>query len=129
MNIHRFPAAVLAIAMLAGCATAPTTYAPVIDTQTIVTDTDRSKYSQDLQDCQNYADQIDAARGAANGAVIGAIIGVGVGLLFGLRGQALAQVAGVGALSGGVNVAAEAGRTIMQIVQSCMSGRGYKVLT
>jgi outer membrane lipoprotein SlyB len=60
--------------------------------------------------------------------VLGAVIGVGVGLLFGLRGKGLAQVAGVGALSGGVNVAAEAGRSVVQIVNNCMAGRGYKVL-
>ena len=125
MTTHKLPASILAIAMLAGCATVPTTYAPVIDMQTV---SDTSQYNSDLAACQQYANQIDAARGAAAGAVLGAVIGVGVGLLFGLRGQALAQVAGVGALSGGVNVAAEAGRTIMQIVQSCMSGRGYKVL-
>ena len=121
-------AAVLAIAMLAGCATVPTTYTPVIDTQEIVTDEAKTKYWLDLGECQLYGDRIDQARGAAAGAVLGAVIGVGVGLLFGLRGQALAQVAGVGALSGGVNVAAEAGRSIVQIVQNCMAGRGYAVL-
>ena len=118
-------AAVLAIAMLAGCATVPTTYTPVIDTQRV---SDPAQYQTDLYQCQQYANQIDAARGAAAGAVLGAVIGVGVGLLFGLRGQALAQVAGVGALSGGVNVAAEAGRSVVQIVNNCMAGRGYKVL-
>ena len=121
-------AAVLAIAMLAGCATVPTTYTPVIDTQEIVTDDAKAKYWQDLIQCRQYANQIDAARGAAAGAVLGAVIGVGVGLLFGLRGKDLAQVAGVGALSGGVNVAAEAGRSVVQIVNNCMAGRGYKVL-
>ena len=125
MNIHRFPAAVLVMAMLAGCVTTPTMYAPVIDMQTV---SDTSQYTSDLTACQQYASQIDAARGAATGAVLGAVIGVGVGLLFGLRGQALAQVAGVGALSGGVNVAAEAGRSVIQIVNNCMAGRGYKVL-
>ena len=118
-------ATILAIAMLAGCATVPTTYTPVIDMQTV---SDQAQYYQDLVQCQQYANQIDAARGAAAGAVLGAVIGVGVGLLFGLRGQALAQVAGAGALSGGVNVAAEAGRSIVQIVNNCMVGRGYAVL-
>ena len=118
-------AVVLAVAMLAGCATVPTTYTPVIDMQRV---SDPAQYSTDLYQCQQYANQIDAARSAAAGAVLGAVIGVGVGLLFGLRGQALAQVAGVGALSGGVNVAAEAGRSIVQIVNNCMVGRGYAVL-
>ena len=118
-------AVVLAVAMLAGCATAPTTYTPVIDMQRV---SDQAQYNTDLYQCQQYANQIDAARGAAAGAVLGAVIGVGVGLLFGLRGQALAQVAGVGALSGGVNVAAEAGRSVVQIVNNCMAGRGYAVL-
>ena len=118
-------ATILAIAMLAGCATVPTTYTPVIDMQTV---SDQAQYYQDLVQCQQYANQIDAARGAAAGAVLGAVIGVGVGLLFGLRGKALAQVAGVSALSGGVNVAAEAGRSVVQIVNNCMAGRGYAVL-
>ena len=118
-------AALLAIAMLAGCATTPTLYTPIIDMQTV---SDQAQYNSDLYQCQQYANQIDAARGAAAGAVLGAVIGVGVGLLFGLRGKDLAQVAGVGALSGGVNVAAEADRSVVQIVNNCMAGRGYKVL-
>jgi hypothetical protein len=120
----RIIAAAVAVAMLAGCATAPVTYRPIIDPAF----GDMARYEESLGECQRFADQVRVGERAAAGAIAGAIFGVALGVMFGLRGQALAQVAGAGAVAAGSNTAAYAGLSQVQIVQRCMSNRGYAVL-
>ena len=133
MKAKRITSILLIAAMLGGCATVPPAeYRPIIDTQGV----EQAAYEADLAQCQSYAQQIDRERSAANGAVAGAIAGAVLGLafgaLFGLRGHNLGQFAAGSAAGGAVGtsarVAAEAGRTQVQIIQNCMAGRGYKVL-
>ena len=125
MKTKRIIAAIVVGISIAGCASVPPSqYRPMVDLKGVPPD----KYEQDVGECQAYARQIDQERSAAKGAVAGAVIGTVIGALLGLRGRNLAEVAAAGAVGGSTRLAAEAGRTQIQIIQNCMSGRGYSVL-
>ncbi len=90
-------------------------------------------YSQDLVECQAYADQVspvqDAAIGAVGGAAAGAALGAVSGALF--NGVSVGEGAVVGAAGGGVLGLAGGAYTgtqnqkQKQVLSNCMRGRGY----
>lgn len=117
-------AATAAIALLAGCATAPggANYAPMVDTGQRIGD-----YNADLAGCQQYAQRAaGAGEGAAAGAVGGAIV---MGVLSAiLGGGGHGRWAAVGALSGAASGAAAGETNQRDVIRRCMAGRGYSVL-
>ena len=120
----RLIAAFAAIALLAGCATAPggANYRPMVDTGARI-----GVYEQDLAECQSYARRVaGASEGAAAGAVGGAIV---IGLLSAvLGGGGHGRWAAAGAISGGLSGAAAGEANQRAVVVRCMSGRGYSTL-
>ena len=118
-------AAAAAIALLAGCATAPggANYAPMVDTGHRI-----GVYEQDLAECQQYAQRVaGAGEGAAAGAVGGAIV---IGLLSAvLGGGGHGRWAAAGAVAGGLQGAGAGEANQRAVVVRCMSGRGYQVLS
>ena len=88
---------------------------------------DVSAYEQDLTECQSYAAEVKkgekTAKGAASGAVIGGLIGAITG-----GAEGAARGAGVGAVGGGAKGASQGEQDEVQVVKSCLRGRGYKVL-
>ena len=117
-------AAAAAIALLAGCATAPggANYAPMVDTGHRIGD-----YNADLAECQSYAQR---AAGAGDGAVAGAVGGaIVMGVLSAiLGGGGHGRWAAVGALSGAASGAAAGETNQRDVIRRCMAGRGYSVL-
>jgi outer membrane lipoprotein SlyB len=95
---------------------------PVVDTKGI----DMHLYSQDLKECQAYAQASDPASNAVAGAIIGGLIGLAIGKA---SGAGITNEAGkVGAVSGAFSGAGEGYKNKKSIVASCLSGRGYHVL-
>ena len=115
-------AALLAFSMLAGCAPAP--YRPIVDYGT-----PKHDYDADLQDCQGVASAVQPANTAAAGAVAGAIFGALLGAAVGLKGQYVANVAAVGAVNGAANGLVYGSVEWTRVVNRCMVGRGYNVLS
>jgi len=115
----------LCILALTGCATA---YTPVIDTKGI----DMVKYQQDLSECRALSDQVDAAEDGATDALIGAGIGAAAGAALGAisgdAGIGAATGATLGAFGGGGAGTMNALDRKKNIMNNCLSGRGYKVL-
>lgn len=111
-----------ALALLAGCASAPmgTSYVPVVDLQ----GKDQAKYSQDLAECQGLARQRD---NAAQMAVAGAIAGALLGAVLAPR-EYRHSLVNRGALIGAAGGAGNAVETQQDIIKRCLAGRGYSVL-
>ena len=111
---------VVATVILTACAT---TDEIIIDNKGV----DVSAYEQDLAECQSYSAEVKkgekTAKGAASGAVIGGLIGAITG---GVEGAT--RGAGVGAVGGGAKGASQGEQDEVQVVKSCLRGRGYKVL-
>lgn len=114
-----------AVAVLSGCATTGANYAPLVDMR----GRDSVQYDSDLRDCQAYAaTQTDAGSAAVAGAVIGALFGVALLAAGGGRGGFGNEVAGVGALAGGLSAANAAEGGQRAVVSRCLAGRGWSVL-
>ena len=121
----KFVAILTAAVMLAGCATTGANYTPVVDMQ----GRDTATYALDLRDCQQYAaTQPSAGDAAIGGAIIGALFGVALLAAGGGRGGWGNEMAGVGALAGGVQAANAAENGQRAIVSRCLAGRGWSVL-
>jgi uncharacterized protein YcfJ len=113
-----------AAVLLAGCASAPTgeNYIPLVDVKA----GEGQRFQQDLDDCQAYATQRgDAASGAVAGAVAGALFGAVLGAIVGVSRN---EMAGVGALTGGLQGAVHNEGGQRNIIRRCLTGRGYTVL-
>ena len=114
----------IAIMLTAGCAN----YRPLIDTRGV----DMSGYEANLAECQAYARSENPAASAAGGLVTGAAIGAAIGAIAGAFVGAADSGAAMGAALGGAQgvVAGGAGsaETQKEIIQRCLSGRGYSVL-
>lgn len=116
----RFTCAVVALAILGGCATTGSNYVPLVDMQ----GKDEAKFRSDVTECQAYAKQrMDAAQGAMVGAIAGALLGAFLAPR-GYRNEVAGKAAGLGALGG----AGEANQTQESITKRCLAGRGYNVL-
>ena len=112
----RIIAASIAAAVLAGCASTAQIYSPVIDPKV----GDQSRLHDHLAECRALADQV----GQADTAVAGALFATAIGAMLGARGSTLAGIA----LMTGASAAGYAGMTQQQIVQRCLTNRGYAVL-
>ena len=116
--------------LAAGCATVPQSYSPVIDMKGV----DYQQFQKDLCDCRAYAAQISPTGNAAKYAVGGAAAGAALGAVFGaILGVDPGEMAGYGAAGGGAGGAAGGySDAIVQqkhIINKCLEGRGYKVLS
>ena len=109
---------------LAGCASTAQVYSPVIDPAI----GDQAAYPAALAECRALAEQVRQGNTAAAGAVAGALLATAVGAILGARGRTLAQIAGASAVTSGTAAAGYAGLTQQQIVQRCLTNRGYSVL-
>ncbi|MGH6952643.1 MAG: hypothetical protein ACREGL_00555 [Alphaproteobacteria bacterium] len=124
MGSHRIVALAAAVT-LAACAQ---TYHPIVDMK----DVDQGKYQTDLADCRQYAEQVSPAEDALAGTLIGAVIGTAMFAALGaVTGDAGTGAAVGAALGGTTGAAAGAGGGIerqIQVIKTCLGGRGYKVL-
>lgn len=109
-------AAVMATAILAGCAGA--TYRPLVDRP-------GENYEQDLRECQRHAEgEMGASGGAAAGALLGALLGAVLGHKSGVQGEFVRS----GVVGGMVGGAIRGESDQHEVIKRCMSGRGYNVL-
>ena len=114
----------VAAAFLAGCAAPMHSYQPMVDG-----DTTSTQYQRDLEDCRAYAmTKPSAENSAAVGAIVGALAGVALLALSGGRGGWGNEMAGVGALIGGVEGYSKGADGQQGVVKRCLAGRGYRVL-
>lgn len=120
----RTAAAIVAVAMLTGCAAPPTRWEPMVDGGR-----GTPQYTEDLVACQRYADtQPDPADAGMGAALVGGLLGLVVSDWLGGTGKVNAATAiGVGAASGAQAANAAAGSRQM-IMRNCMIGRGHRVL-
>jgi len=95
----------------------------IVDTKGV----DLNAYYQDLDECQEYADDVAVGRRAAGGVVAGAVIGGAVGAIAG-NSRTAERAAGVGGVVGGAKGAGSGLRERDRVVKNCLSGRGYRVL-
>lgn len=103
-----------------GCATRGSTFTPLVDMK----GRDWAVFSQDTGECQIYArQQPGATEGAIGGALAGALIGAALAP-HGYR----SNVAGYGAVAGGLGGAAGTNQSQENIIRRCLAGRGYSVL-
>jgi outer membrane lipoprotein SlyB len=117
-----FLASASVVVFLIGCAGA--NYRPIVDNKGV----DLNRYEADLSECQSYATQTaGAAQSAAAGAAVGAILGAAVAAAAGSSYDRDAS-ARVGALSGAVGAGAGGERNQKNIINRCLTGRGYRVL-
>lgn len=119
--------AIIAVAgMLFGCAR---NYEPIVDHAGI---SDEAKYQSDLEDCRQYAEQVDPAGEAVAGLLVGAVLGVALGAatgaILGDAGTGAALGASIGGISGGSSGAGNGLRGQVAVVDRCLLGRGYRVL-
>ena len=118
---------VLALAMT-GCATGRgfgKTYQPIVDMK----GEDLGKYNANLAECQQqYAQQVSAGKSAVAGAAVGAALGLAIGAIFHVRPRFMGNLAGTGAVSGGLSAGVAAQDKQETIIMRCLQGRGYRVL-
>lgn len=88
---------------------------------------DIQQYNQDLYDCRQYAAQIDVGGDALSGLIAGAIVGAAIGAAVG-NSDTAERAAGIGAISGVSEGAADALSEQDMVIKKCLIGRGYKVL-
>lgn len=122
--MRRLASVALIGSLVTGCAT----YEPIIDPKGV----DQARYRQDLAECQALARQVSPAREALGGALLGAAAGTALGAVTGAAvgspGKGAAIGAGAGGLTGAGVGAAGGAEGQAQVVQRCLSGRGYRVL-
>lgn len=120
-------AALMTLAV-AGCASG---YRPVIDPQT--SKAPPGYYEHDVAYCQNLADQVptgnEMASNALGGAALGAIAGGIIGSFSGDFGKGLAAGAGIGGATGAARGGVSAEAEKRRVIDNCMRGRGYSVLS
>lgn len=97
--------------------------APIVDMKGV----NVAQYETDLQECEQYADQVQVGRQAATGATAGAVAGAAVGAVFG-NSESAARTAGVGAVTGGVQGTAGGLSDRRSVIRNCLRNRGYSVL-
>ncbi len=111
--------AVAALVLLSACATENV----IVDTKGV----DMSRYQQDRQDCESYAEQVSTSKAAAKGAGFGAAIGAALGAIFGGSRDVVRSAAG-GGVVGGAQGAVKGEGEKEQVMRNCLRGRGYRVL-
>jgi len=116
----------LCCTLVAACATTDQINAPVVDTKGWTTAT-RAQYQADLDECSQYADEVQTGQKAGAGAVGGAVVGGAVGAIFG-GSTGATKGAGSGAVVGGAQGVGQGVRERSQVIKNCLRGRGYVVL-
>ena len=106
--------------MLMGCVT----NRPIVDTKGI----NMTNYEVDLRECQTFAEQKSVGEQTAVGALAGAAAGAILSKWLGGNSKVQSYNTKAGAIAGGAGGASEAMIAKKQIVNNCLSGRGYKVL-
>ena len=118
------------LATTISCAPILQSYQPVIDTGSL--GFSWNQYYKDLEECRSYAKQVSPANQAVGEAVVGSIFGAALGAILGSGFHSAGSSAGIGAgISGLTGAAHGAGGAIQEqkkIIDTCMIGRGYKVL-
>lgn len=102
---------------IAGCAG----HSPIVDTRGV----DMSNYEDDLDECQEYAEQVGVGGDTAVGAGVGAALGWALSAVSGGDNKSAASV---GAVSGGAAGLGRAAASQKNVITRCLQGRGYKVL-
>ena len=123
---------VLAVAVLAGCATPKDTpgygrgeaYTPIVDMQGV----DPTRYQADLNECRRYAGIIDRNADAWSGALAGVIVGGILAAALGGDSRTIDQSASLGGLAGMGRAENMSADKQQRILINCMAGRGYKTL-
>jgi uncharacterized protein YcfJ len=113
----------LVLAAAVGLTACTTTDEIIIDEQGV----NMAQYETDLAECRTYSEQVKTGEKATRGAVTGAVVGALLGAAFGNSSDA-ASGAGAGAITGGVGGATDGERDEVQVVKTCLRGRGYRVL-
>ena len=88
---------------------------------------DEVQYQADLEECKAYSEQLKTGKTVAKSAGFGALVGGVIGVALGDADMA-ARMAGAGAAQGAAGGAIEGDRSKDDIVKSCLSQRGYRVL-
>jgi len=114
------------VLLLAGCATTDRINAPIVDLKN-ATMADRQAYQADLNECSQYADEVQTAGKVGAGAVGGAVVGGAVGAIFG-GSDGAAKGAGSGAVVGGASGAGDGAKERSRVIKNCLRARGYTVL-
>jgi len=128
LNRMHVAAATLGVALLAGCAAqqparATSARAPIVDMKGV----DAVQYETDLDECRQYAEQVDVGEDAATGAVAGAVLG-GVTGAVARDSDTAKRAAGVGAVLGGAHGTLSGLEERDRVVRTCLRNRGYSVL-
>lgn len=123
-NLFLMPFVLLAV----GCSAAKN-YDPIVDMKNVKTE----KFAADLSECRQYAEKVDALQdsltGVAAGGVLGAALGSAVGAAgAGSPGRGAAAGAAAGGISGGGYGYANSNQRQINVINNCLTGRGYKVL-
>ena len=126
----RHPNALLCAALLllslSGCKTTDEINAPIVDMPN-PTYQQRQDYADDLNECSQYADEVQTSKKVGMGAATGAAVGGAVGAIFG-GGKGAAQGAGSGAVVGGAQGGFQGAEERSRVIKNCLRGRGYRVL-
>ena len=109
---------VLAMFVVAGCASRP-----IVDT----TGVDMQQYHADVEECHRLTEQVNGADRVVNSAGFGALIGALFGLVTG-DPEAVAYGAGWGAVSGAASGGMSADQEKSMVMKNCLYNRGYAVL-
>ena len=97
---------------------------PIIDSKGV----NLAQYNADLQQCENYADEVAIAQKAGSGAVTGAVVGGVFGAVVG-NSDTAQKGAGIGAVGGAARGLGEGVRERERVIKRCLIGRGYRVLS
>jgi len=119
----------LAVALVvAACAVQG--YEPIVDRGH--PEFNQARYSRDLAQCRQYADQVSPAEGAFAGGLLGALVGAGIGAATGGAMGDAGKGALIGTAAGGsTGIIAGAGAGIadqVSVIRNCLRGRGHAVL-
>jgi outer membrane lipoprotein SlyB len=109
-------------------ACASTTYQPVVDLQ----NSDPMKYQQDLAACRKLSEQVNVAEDSAVNTLIGGVAGAGLGAALGAISGSAGAGAAMGAATGGIGAGAGSAvsknERVKNIIDKCLTRRGYNVL-
>ena len=104
------------ILLQTGCAS----HKPIVDTKGV----NMAQYEHDLEECTEYAQQVDTGQKVARSAAVGAAVGAAIGAVFGNAGDGATS----GAIDGGASGGLDADHEKARVVKNCLRGRGYRVL-
>lgn len=123
---------VAATATLTACAT----YTPEFAIDPVASVNRGADYDKDYAECVTLANETvteNAGESAATSGLVGAATGAGLGALLSLvsggsSGSAIALGAVAGGVAGAAEGATEPGEVRAQVIERCLTGRGYAVL-